>query len=206
MKTLIVVLLLVVVLFSAACGGPSKDPVNQPLANTGPRPAWVDKEPPNDGQTMTFVGISPPTATESQARDEAMTHASRQVVQYMGEMVKTKYERVRVSFGLSSAVEDPTTSMQAFDKKLAANMVEKLRAREWYTTMVPTHTGPGWKVYVLSAIPNSSIDETYKDTANQMAAEAQEKAKQTSDTRARQQLEDASDFWKKIAEQGLMNE
>ncbi|MFP4379685.1 MAG: hypothetical protein ACLFUS_04200 [Candidatus Sumerlaeia bacterium] len=202
MRIFMTVIFLAIAISMAACSG-NKDVVNQPVATQKPRPEWVDREPDNSGDSMYFVGLSTPVSTEAQARDEAMAHSSRQVVRYMGEMVKTKYDRARVSFGLSSSVQDPTVSMKAFDKALAANMVEKLKAREWYVIQVNTHTGPGWKAYVLSYIPMSVVEEGYKETAQDMAAKAQKKARQESNEQAKQQYEDASDFWKKLAEEGF---
>ncbi len=48
---------------------------------------WVDQLPTaDDGQY--FVGVSPPVATESQARSRAMRDARTQVVQYLGEEIR----------------------------------------------------------------------------------------------------------------------
>ncbi|NQU42361.1 hypothetical protein HQ520_03695 [bacterium] len=207
MRSSVVFIILGLALFGLACGGgPGKNFATQPVVVASERPAWIDEEPVPEGGELTFVGISPPVSTEAQARDEAMAHAARSAVNYMGTAVKTSYERARISFGLASNVEDPTTSMRTFDKQLAANMVSQMRARKWHHERVRTPTGEGYVTYVLAYVPRENVDETYRKTAGQMADQAAKKAKEEGDRTAQSQLEKASEMWQKLQEQGLFDD
>jgi hypothetical protein len=124
----------------------------------------------------------------------------------MGTAVKSNFKRVRISFGLSSDVEDPTTSEKAFEEQLAANLVKQLRMRQWYEEEWQARTGMARRAWVLAEIPRGNIEDTYKSTAGEMANQAAKKAKDQSDDRAKAQLEKASDFWKQMEQQGLFKD
>lgn len=170
------------------------------------QPAWIYDTPKPEGGSEFFVGVSSDQANQQLARESAQQNAAREVVSYMGTAVKSNFKRVRISFGLSSDVEDPTTSEKAFDEQLAANMVKQLRMRQWYEESWQARTGMARRAWVLAEIPRGNIEDTYKSTAGDMANQAAKKAKDQSDDRAKAQLEKASDFWKQMEQQGLFKD
>lgn len=196
-------------LLVAGCGGGPKmeesaAPTEKMLTSSEPnRPEWTMSIPDPDSDGMYFMGMSSIQASEQDAIDNARQHATRQIVNYMGGLVKDDYQRARVSYGLSSDVEDPTTSMKNFERQLAQNMVQRVQVKRQYFEKWQTPTGIGYKYIVLVKIPNTEMEKAYQDTANNMAKQAQQKAREENRTQAKKQLEDAANMWSKMADEGL---
>jgi outer membrane lipopolysaccharide assembly protein LptE/RlpB len=195
----------------AGCGGRAMKAVDIPtspdeklLWSSEPkRPGWTLEEPVTDNGVMSFVGLSGNFATEQLGRDDAQRNALNRVVSYTGTLVKDKFERARVSFGLDSNVVDPTTSARAFEKQLAVNIARQVKAKKWYIERWQMPTGVAHRVFVWAEVPQAAVDETMKGTARDMAKKAEQQAKEAGDEIAKKQAEKAAEFWKQMQEQGV---
>lgn len=167
------------------------------------RPGWTMEEPEASDGKMFFVGLSGNMATEQLGRADARRNATSNVVAYMGTVVKEKFERARIDFGLASSVVDPTSSARVFEKQLSANVARRLKVRKWYEEKWQIPTGIAWRVFAFAEIPQEAIDDAYKSTASDMAKKAEQRAKEEADKTAKAQLEKASEMWKQMKEQGL---
>ncbi|MBI5787964.1 MAG: hypothetical protein HZA78_03810 [Candidatus Schekmanbacteria bacterium] len=168
------------------------------------RPGWTIEEPAIDGDTMLFVGLAEKYATEPEARDQAMRNVTNQVVRYLGTMAKDKYEKLAVSYGLTSSVVDPTASSREYEKQLAANVAKKVKAKKWYLEKWQTPTGTGYKAFVMATVPTESINDSFKNTAKENMEAAQRKAKEAADDVAKKQADDAAKFWEGMSKQGVV--
>lgn len=196
----------------AGCGGKQTMPsvdippgVDEKLiwSSEPKRPGWTLEEPATANGIMHFVGLSGSYATEQQGRDDAKRNSINSVVSYTGTLVKDKFERARVSFGLDSNVVDPTISARAFEKQLAVNIARQVKAKNWYIEKWQTPTGVAYRVFLLAEVPQTSVDESLKGTARDMAKKAEQQAKEAGDEIAKKQAEKAAEFWKQMQEQGL---
>jgi hypothetical protein len=191
----------------AKATAPPPDPIEQLIWSSAPqRPAWTMEEPTTEDGKLWFVGLSGKYATEQLAREDARRNATGSVVKYMGTLVKDKFERARVSFGLESDVIDPTASIREYEKQLSVNMANRVKMKTWYQEKWQTPTGTANVAFVLAQVPLEALDETYKQTARNMAKDAERKAKEAGDAVAKQQAEKAADFWKQMQEQGVAEE
>ncbi len=213
MKKIIALVGLVVIAALAGCSSKEASPVGIPdeagaekliWSSAAERPGWTMNEPDTEDGVMSFVGLSDRFATEKGAREDARRNAMESVVKYMGTLVKDKFEKATVSFGLESSVIDPTASAREFEKQLAVNMASKVKMKSWYMEKWQTETGIGWQAFALGKVPMGAIDETYKDTARSKQKEAERKAKEAGDAIAKAQAEKAADFWKQMQEQGVV--
>ncbi|HAD04416.1 MAG: hypothetical protein A2091_03285 [Desulfuromonadales bacterium GWD2_61_12] len=194
----------------SACGetaptiAPPPDPLEKLIwSSAAERPAWTMEEPDTKDGQMWFVGLSGKFATEQLARDDAKRNATKSVVQYMGTLVKDKFEKARVSYGLESDVVDPTAAAREFEKQMAVNMANKVKVKNWYQEKWQTPTGVGHVAFALSFVPLEAIDETVKETAQGQAKNAERKAKEANDDFAKKQAEKAAEFWKQMEDQGV---
>ena len=202
---------LVMVLISG-CGGKQmvQAPVDIPpgvdeklvYSSEDKRPGWTLEEPATVNGIMSFIGLSGNYATEQQGREDAHRNAISRVVSYTGTLVKDKFERARVSFGLDSNVVDPTTSSRAFEKQLAVNVARQVKDKKIYFEKWQTPTGIAYRVFLLAEVPQKAVDESMKSTAQDMVKKAEQQAKEAGDEVAKKQYEKAAEFWK-AQEQGL---
>lgn len=201
------------VIVAAGCGGRQvRESVDIPegvdekliWSSESKRPGWTLEEPSTQKGIMNFVGLSGNYATEQQGREDAKRNAISSVVSYTGTLVKDKFERARVSFGLDSSVVDPTTSARAFEKQLAVNIARQVKPKKWYIERWQTPTGIAHRVFVWAEVPQAAVDETLKGTARDMARKAEQQAKEAGDEIAKRQAEKAAEFWKQMQEQGLV--
>ena len=166
------------------------------------RPDWTLTEPDTVDGVMTFVGLSDRHSTEKASREDARRNATGAVVKYMGTLVKDKWERAATSFGLEGDVIDPTAATNDFQKQLAVQVAKKVKVKTWYIEKWQTPTGAGYQIYALAHVPEATVDESYKETANTLAKAAERKAKEAGDELAKQQAEKAAEFWKQMEERG----
>lgn len=197
---------------STLAGCASTAPVAAPTASSlekmvwssaAERPAWAYEEPATKDNILWFKGESNRYSTEKAAKEDARRNAQTAVVQYMGTLVKTHYERVATDFGLTGDVIDSTASAREFEKQLSVNMVANVKMQSWYVERWETPTGLGYQAFVLAQMPQNAVEETSKATAREMAKSAERKAKEAGDQVAKAQAEKAADFWKQMQEQGL---
>lgn len=186
---------------------PPPDPAEKLIwSSSSERPAWTMEEPATRDGMLWFVGLSSKYSTEQQAREDARRNATSSVVKYMGTLVKDKFERARVSFGLESDVIDPTASSREFEKQMSVNLANRVKMQTWYQEKWQTTTGVSNIAFVLAFVPQESVDESYKSTAKDMAKNAERKAKEAGDAVAKAQAEKAADFWKQMQDQGVVEQ
>jgi hypothetical protein len=198
--------LLVSIVLGACAAGPAQQPVAPVAApvSQSQRPEWTMKEPDREGQDMVFIGISNPYATERLARDDAIRNATQRVVEYLGTAAQSKFEQASTSFGLSSAVVDPTQATRAFQQQLSGNVARRLKPAQWYMEREQMSTGTGYVVFVKSVIPVSEINAAFQQTAADNMKAAQDRARQASDDQAKRQADQAAQFWDQMSKQGLV--
>ena len=166
-----------------------------------PAPAWVYSVPLADGRFLYFVGLSgEAVAAEQIARDQAIANARKKVVNYYGTMVKNKAKKIKLSFGLSSTVIDPTVVAKEFEKEFAANVAKKVAAKEFYLEKWEKPTGIGWKVYALCNVPKNIVKESMKNTAQENIKKARKEAVEAATQSAKKQAENTLEFFKKMKE------
>lgn len=154
---------------------------------------------------MSFVGLSAIYASEKDARKDARRSATEAVVQYLGTLAKTKFERASVSYGLSSEVVNPTTSARDFEKQVAANVAQRLKSDKWWMERESDSEGKsGYKYFVLATIPVAEMDKSFQQTAKKNMEDAQKKAKEATTAQAKQQQEQAAKFWADMQKQGVV--
>jgi len=204
-----IVLLMVLALLAgcASSGVEIPDAVQEKLiwSSASERPAWTMMEPEGveDGM-LTFVGTSVRHATEQGAREDARRNVTTAVVKYMGTLVKDKFEQASVSYGASSSVVDPTTSARQFEKQLATNLAAQVKVKQWYAEKWQIPTGIGYQYFAHAKVPANAMDAEFKKLVKQKAQQAAKDAKQASDAVSKDQAEKASEFWKKMQEEKLV--
>ena len=122
-------------------------------ASAGPCGAdWTSSVPSSlDGKY--FVGVSPRTGTESQARDHAMLNARKQAVRYLGQELSEKYSET--SAAVAGLFEDETLVTAA--SKGVASLVKD---RCWAKVDSEQHSdGMGYIARVLAFFPESAKKE-----------------------------------------------
>jgi|TARA_B110000196_G_C20985883_1_gene585696 hypothetical protein len=199
---LFVVLALLALVGCAAKPKPATPP---PQPTQPERPEWTMNEPEVEAGVMSFVGLSAVHASEKNAREDARRNAVDAVVQYLGTLAKTKFEQASVSYGLSSEVVDPTTSSRNFQKQVAANVARRLKTKKWYMERESDASGKqGYKYFVLSTVPVAEMDKAFQQTAKKNMEDAQKKAKEATTAQAKQQQEQAANFWADMQKQGVV--
>lgn len=203
----------VIMVAAAGCAGRQTAPttsIPQPDSNENMiwssesnRPGWTLEEPATANGVMTFIGLSGNFATEQLARDDARRNSINSVVSYMGTVVKNKFEKATMSYGLASNVVDPTTSARTFEKQLAVNVAKQVKVQKWYIEKWQKPAGTAFIAFALSTVPEATVEDTFKDTAKDMAKKAEEDARKAADDTAKHQAEKAAEFWKQMQEQGL---
>ena len=196
--------LILIALVGCSAPGPEPEPVIEE-APAPTRPEWTMNEPDVEGGVMSFVGLSNVHASEKNAREDARRNAVDAVVQYLGTLAKTKFEQASVSYGLSSEVVDPTTSARNFQKQVAANVARRLKAKKWYMERESDASGKsGYKYFVLSTVPVAEMDKAFQQTAKKNMEDAQKKAQEAATAQAKQQQEQAAEFWADMQKQGVV--
>lgn len=99
----------------------------------------------------------------------------------MGTLVKNKFEKATVSFGLESNVVDPTTSARVFEKQLAVNVAKQVKAQKWYFETLNASCsgkdmGTAYQYWVLAELPAEEFDRVQAWKAKKEAAKSAEKA------------------------------
>ena len=169
------------------------------------RPDWINNEPDEGDNQLSFVGMSRVHATEKNARNDARRDATNVVVQYLGTIAKNKFEELSVSYGLSSEIVDPTESSQKFQKQIAANVARRLKTKIWHMEREKISGRLGYKYFVLAVMPNSAIENSFKKSLDQSIEEQQKEADNSATEKAKKQAEQAIEMFRKMKKEGLMN-
>lgn len=168
------------------------------------KPKWIYKEPEKIKDKMIFVGLSGNYATEQSSRDDAYRNSINKVMTFMGTLAKNKYEKAMTTFGLSSAVVNPTESLRNYEKHIIENIAHQIKPIEWYVEKWRTKSGIAYRTYVMCGIPVEALNESFKESADLSLKDAEKKVKETSDQIAIDQTKKAVEFWKNIKESGLI--
>ena len=169
------------------------------------RPEWVMEEPGCDDENCYFVGLSNVYASEKGARDDSMANVYKRVVQYLGTLAKSKIEEASVSYGLNSQTIDPTLSARNYEKQVAANVAKAVKATKLYMERETGSTGKkGYKYFTLAKMPKESINAAFQQTAKKNMEDAQKRAQEAATEQAKQQAENARNFWEDMQKQGLL--
>ncbi len=123
---------------------------------------WVDQVPTaDDGQY--FVGVSPPVATESMARDRAMRNARTQAVQYLGEEIRL--EATTEMHALEGYMED-----EEVVNVMAEGLAERVQSDRFCA--VETVDSPEGQLYISRVL--AFFPETEMQAATDESMEALE--------------------------------
>ena len=193
------------------CGGTAKTPEDTPLdelikASEKERPAWTLEKPENKGGYMYIVGISMDMSNEQLGRRRAMQNARTEMSDYLGTLVKAKFEQANVDFGLASDVVDPTTSAREYGKQMSANFISQLEGTKFYWEQRKKLTGIGYRYFALCRIPEKMINDGVREDAAKRLQDAQRRAKEQSDRVAKEQLEKVGTMWAQLEQQGLFKD
>jgi len=116
---------------------------------------WADR-PPTSDEGKYFVGVSPPTATESKARTLAMRNARKQAVQYLGEYVSAS------SKTKSSAMEGYLEDEEIVETA-AEGIAKQVKDKRWCPPEKrESPDGTLYKIKVLSFFPDQARAEAAK--------------------------------------------
>ncbi len=181
----------------------------QQAATTGPtppqRPAWTMNEPEVEGNDLFFVGLSAVWASEQDARDDALRSANRRVIEYLGTEAKSKFEKARVSYGLSSDAIDPVGATRDFQKQVSENVTKQVKATKWYMEREKTATGSGYKYFVLAKVPKSALNDAFKSVLQKEKDKAKQAAEAARDDKTKSQAEKAAKMWADMEDQGVID-
>jgi hypothetical protein len=170
------------------------------------RPDWIMEEPSARDGFMFFVGLSENQSTEARSREDALGNATKNVVKYMGTLVKAQFEKKTLSLGLASAVEDPTVGVNAYEKQLAVNMAKNVKASKWYFERWQLPTGVAVRYFVLASIPENKLQEINKSVAAGMVKKSEQIAAEASTDTAQKQAQKTVEFWKQMRDQGMLED
>jgi len=196
--------LFLVAVLAGCSSSKAPTPGETEAVDTSDRPEWVMNEPGVEDDKMFFIGISAVHVSEKNARDDARRNSVNAAIQYLGTMVKSKFEQAQVTYGLASEAMDPTTSARQYEKQVAVNVARRMKAEKWYMERETDASGKkGYKYFVLSGIPVVSLDEAFQQTAKKNMEDAKKRAKEAATEQARRQQEQAADFWAEMQKQGV---
>ena len=177
-KTIAIVLLILSAVFIASCGAKPQKPRSKTdtvserlIVNECAGKKWVNNPPEEDARFLYFVGKSEKFATEKGSRDGAMVDVTEQFVKFTGIEVSTLDEIMKVSYGLSSQVQDATVSGKSRSKAQANAFVSRIKAREWcgqrYQKMSGNRVvGRIYLATLLAAVPRSELENVKRWQAN----------------------------------------
>jgi hypothetical protein len=160
------------------------------------RPEWTMSVPEEQGR-LYFVGISKVKASESEARGDAMKSARKQVAEYLGSDVKSKFQEVSMSHGLSSQVVDPSILAREFQEQVSEKLVELVKDRKWYLEREFDSSGSrGYKLFVLTSLNLPEVNQQFNEMAKLKKNEAAQKAKEADDKLTKEKWETSLKMWK----------
>jgi hypothetical protein len=152
---------------------------------------------------MFFVGTSLPAKAMQTARNNGLEDAVTQAITYIGVYVKDEMKSANVSFGLASAGLDPTVAEERFNDRLRAGLVRTMRTKEAYIEQSNADTGLMYLVYINGEITIAAMNQSMQHAAQDQQSLLEDAARKRLNDRAKQQVQDALDFWKKLKEREL---
>ena len=186
---------LVLALFAVGCqSGPTVGHPHPISVSRTPEPQWIHTlEPVGHDGYMFFVGRSVGAAMERSAVTDARQDVVDQVLEYLGGFAQRDFQARAVSFGLESAVLDPTSAGQQFRDFAYREYVRQNPPQDVYWEYRRTPGGDAYFAYVLQAVPVNRAMDTF---AESKVEDAQERVRQAQDVRAREQAQAYLEFWR----------
>jgi hypothetical protein len=129
------------------------------------RPAWLLYEPEAQGDDFLFVGLSNKLATEKDAREDAQRSAINNAVKYISTDVKSNFERMLTSSGLSTEIIDPTVMVRGFEQQFSSAVTRRFKPKEWYLETWETKKTKEvyYIAYLLAKISQQEVNNAIKE-------------------------------------------
>jgi len=170
------------------------------------QPEWIYKEPPQEKGYLTFVGLSKDHATQQESRKDALRNAQNKVVEYIGTLAKSKFEKISSSYSVSSKIIDPTNATRDYEKYFAANFASQVKEKEAYVEKWLISEVIAWRSFLLTKVPEAVINKSLQNFAKENANKAQAMAKEAETGAAREQAQMSNDFFKEMGAKPLLEE
>jgi hypothetical protein len=151
---------------------------------------------PKSSTELSFIGVSPRYATDSDARYNAEENGRRQLVDYYGTLMVNKGRQHTATFGISSEVFSPQIAAQQLNERIAQNVAQALAPAEYYTEVYLDNTNrEAYQAYVLMEVAKSLVARVIDDYGREAAADYAKQAAAEQDAARKQQLEKAAEFF-----------
>jgi len=145
-------------------------------------------------------------ATEKLARTDALRNANNTIVGYLGTEVREKFENIVTRYGLSSDIADPTRVSRNFERQVKDNIIDSVRAKEWYIQQWRTRDKEiYWKVYVLAKVPRPALAQAFMDEVAKTQEKLKEAKAETKDKKAKKQFKDVMDAFSRATRDMFTN-
>lgn len=168
------------------------------------RPAWVQTPPRTEGEYYLFVGQSEKFAVEKGARDAAYRDAIKQAGIYINTSAGNSFQKLLANHNVESEIIDRTTVSGDFEKQLSKALIKKAKVKQYYEEQRQDKSGQDyWIAFALLEVPMSSIDEIYKNVAEQTKESLMEDYEMAKDAKAKEQLKSAMDAFDEANERGF---
>lgn len=169
------------------------------------RPTWISQQPRTEGEYYLFVGESEKFAIEKGARDAAYRDAIKQVGIFIKASVGNLFEKLLSSHNLESQIIDKTIALVESEKQVSNVLVKNAKIKEYYEEQRETKSGQiYWTAFALLEVPISSIDEVYKDAANQIKESMMKEYETAKDEKAKEQLKSAMEAFNEAYKKGFV--
>ncbi|MFH1563737.1 MAG: hypothetical protein ABIF11_10050 [Nitrospirota bacterium] len=168
------------------------------------RPAWVQTPPRTEGEYYLFVGQSEKFAIEKGARDAAYRDAIKQAGLYINTFAGNSFQKLLANHNVESQIIDRTTVSREFEEQLSKALIKKARVKQYYEEQRQDKSGQDyWIAFALLEVPVSSIDEIYKNVAEQTKEGLMKEYEMAKDAKAKEQLKSAMDAFDEANERGF---
>lgn len=135
------------------------------------RPDWLTYEPQRDNENLFFVGLSGKFASEKEAREDALREAVNNAVKYIGIDVRSRFEKIQMSWGLSSEIMDPAVATREVEEHSSKALTRRVKAKEWYIEKYQRQKKGGLEEYcnagVMAFVPKEEIDKSINERVKQ---------------------------------------
>lgn len=143
------------------------------ISTQGQKGCWVANPSCTDTKEVkAFTGVSHNYAMETDARDDALKNARKQIIDATGVSGERKVYEIISSAGVSSDIISPAVISDDMTK-LVSDAFVKARAKEFYIEQWKEWKADGpstfYKVYVLVLIPNSEVEAQIKESLKNKA-------------------------------------
>jgi hypothetical protein len=168
-------------------------------------PEWAFKEPDISDNYLYFTGISGNSKTEQDAQADALRTALQRVSTYIGSFFQEKYEKVTVSYGLSSQVADPASAARKFEEALTSALTKKVKPKEWYIEKWQRKKPKEifFLVRLLAYVPKTGVDESYQEATKVTTDDLKKQRDAVADDKAKSQYDNVMKAFDDAAKTGF---